>query len=80
MTTTSIHLRNITDGYAEVWYGGHIIGTVERIKWPHEVNGFVEIEQRWEIRTPHNFGIVSPYSFPTAPTRREAINYLAEEY
>ena len=80
MTTASINLRNITDEYAEVWRGDNIIGSVESFNWPQEVNGFVEIEQRWEIRTPHNFGVVSPYSFPTASTRREAVNYLAEEY
>ncbi len=80
MTNPTIHLSNISTGFAEIWRGDRILGTVERIDWPHEVNGFVETEQRWEIRTPRNFGVVSPYSFPTASTRREAVNYLAEEY
>lgn len=79
-TNNSIHLSNISTGFAEVWCGDRIIGTVERIDWPHEVHGFVETEQRWEARTPRNFGVVSPYSFPTFPTRREAADHLAKEY
>lgn len=80
MTNPTIHLSNISTGYAEVRRGDDLLGTVELIDWPHEVHGIVEIEQRWEARTPRNFGIVSPYSFPTFPTRREAVAYLTEGY
>lgn len=81
MTNPTIHLSNISTGYAEVRReDDKILGTVERIDWPHEVHGIVEIEQRWEARTPRNLGIVNPYGFPTFPTRREAVAYLTKGY
>lgn len=76
MTTTPIHLRNITDKYAEVWRGDHIIGSVESINWPDEVNDHMKIGQLWQARTPRNFG---PFC-PAFPTRREAFDFLAEGY
>lgn len=76
ITDPTIHLSNITTGHAEVWRGDHIIGSVESIDRPHVMNGLAEIERRWEARR-----ILSDsYSFSTFPTRREAVNYLAEEY
>lgn len=80
MTTTPIRLRNITTGHAEVWHGDHIIGSVKRIDWPHVVNGLVKIEHRWEARRILDFFTFEPYSLSTFPTRREAVNHLAEEH
>lgn len=37
MTNPTIHLSNISTGFAEIWRGDRILGTVERIDWPHEV-------------------------------------------
>ncbi|MEA5660465.1 MAG: hypothetical protein R5N75_10200 [Cutibacterium granulosum] len=80
MTTTATHLSNISTGFAEVWRGDHILGTVERVDWPHEVNGFVEIGQRWEARAGKDRFTVNPFSFPSFMTRREAVDHLAETY
>ena len=35
MTTNGIHLRNITDEYAEVWRGDRILGSVEGLSLIH---------------------------------------------
>lgn len=78
--TTTTHMSNISTGFAEVRREDHLLGTVERIDWPHEVNGFVEIEQRWEAREHHERFTVNPYGFPTFATRREAAEHLAETY
>jgi len=78
MTTTPTHLRNITTGYAEVWSEDDILGAVKRIDWPHVVNGLVKIEHRWEARRILDFFTFEPYSLSTFPTRREAVNHLAE--
>lgn len=80
MTNPTTHLSNISTGFAEVWRGDRILGTVERIDWPEETNGTVEIEQRWEAREHHERFTVNPYGFPTFPTRREAVAYLTEGY
>jgi len=80
MTNPTTHLSNISTGFAEVWRGDRILGTVERIDWPEETNGIVEIEQRWEAREHHERFTVNPYGFPTFPIRREAADYLAEGY
>lgn len=76
----TIHLSNISTGFAEVWRGDHTLGTVERIDWPHEVHGIVETEKRWEARKPSELAIVNPFGFPTFATRREAADHLAKEY
>ena len=80
MTTTPTHLRNITNGYAEVWSEDDILGAVKRIDWPDEVNGLVKIEHRWEARRILDFFTFEPYSLSTFPARREAVDYLAKEY
>ena len=80
MTDRTIHLRNITNGYAEVWSEDDILGAVKRIDWPDEVNGLVKIEHRWEARRILDFFTFEPYSLSTFPTRREAVNHLAEKH
>ena len=76
MTTTETHQNNISTGFAEVWRGDRILGTVERIDWPHEVNGHMEMGQLWQARTPcHFFGPVSP----TFSTQSDAVAYLTGE-
>lgn len=80
MTDRTIHLCNITTGYAEVWSEDDILGAVKRIDWPHMVNGLVKIERRWEARRILDFFTFEPYSLSTFPTRREAVNHLAEEH
>lgn len=76
MTEPTIHLSNVTSGYAEVWHKDHIIGSVESINRPHVMNGFAKIERWWEARRI----LGDSYSFSTFPTRREAVNHLVEEY
>ena len=80
MTTTPIRLRNITTGYAEVWSEDDILGAVKRIDRPHVVNGLAKIEHQWEARRILDFFTFEPYSLSTFPTRREAVNHLAEEH
>ena len=80
MTTTPTHLRNITNGYAEVWSEDDILGAVKLIDRPHVVNGLAKIEHRWEARRILDFFTFEPYSLSTFPTRREAVNHLAEEH
>ena len=80
MTTTPTHLRNITNGYAEVWSEDDILGAVKLIDRPHVVNGLAKIEHRWEARRILDFFTFELYSLFTFPTRREAVDYLAKEY
>ena len=80
MTTTETHLSNISTGFAEVRRGDRILGTVERVDWPYEVNGFVEVGQRWEARAGKDRFTVNPFGFPSFTTRREAADHLSETY
>lgn len=80
MTDRIIHLSNVSAEYAEVRRGYDIIGTVKRIDRLHVVNGLAKIEHRWEARRILDFFTFEPYSLSTFPTRREAVNYLAEEH
>jgi len=80
MTTTPTHLRNITNGCAEVWSEDDILGAVKRSDRPHVVNGLAKIEHRWEARRILAFFTFEPYSLSTFPPRREAVNHLAEEH
>lgn len=57
---------------------GREYGLVQKIDWPISINGWVEVEPRWEARRPHEVLIVSEFSFPTFATRREAVAHLAE--
>lgn len=56
---------------------GRDLGWVHKIDWPRQIGGIVEIETRWEARRPHQALTVSPFSFPTFTTRREAAQHLA---
>lgn len=74
-----IHLSCISQGFAFVDRGDHRIGSVSRIDWPSQLdNGEIITEKRWEARRPWESAIVNPYGFPVFKTRKEAVNYLAE--
>lgn len=77
MTTNEIHLRNITDEYAEVWRGDRILGSVEGFNWPIEVNGHREMGKMWQARIMHDFVDITT---PAFSTRREAVDCVVEEY
>ena len=72
-------ISTIGAGFASVSdrESGRELGTVSRISWPHEQNGIIWTEDRWEARRPHELATASAYGFPTFPTRREAATHLA---
>lgn len=56
---------------------GREIGWVAKVEFPHQRNGQVWIEERWEARLPHQVLVNDPLSFPTFEQKDEALAWLA---
>lgn len=81
--TTPIRLRNIRDGYAEIFLGDRQIGAVERLKdCFDEESWYVQPEGWWRYLLPeynpdNNFGVF--FNGPSFQTRREAVAAAIEQ-
>ena len=62
--------------------GERDLGQVRKIRFPYQVinrDGTADIMERrcWEARRQHQVFEVNPWGFPMFDTRREAVDYLA---